>query len=185
MFSAHWLRAGSSVCFCLLLHPQCLTCTGSLIKANVWLMEQAHKPLLSTYYVPGTVKWWEYTSKICLVFQELQLPWERVMLGDKLANGVIRTSTKILMPKMKKSINTTIKQSKRNFEDIEQLSPTFLVPGMGSWKNIFLWTVGGRMVSGWFKPLHLLCTLFLLLLHQLCLRSSAFRSWRLGRGPLT
>ena len=73
---------------------------------------------------------------------------ERVMLGDKLANGVIRTSTKILMPKMKKSINTTIKQSKRNFEDIEQLSPTFLVPGMGSWKNIFLWTVGGRMVSG-------------------------------------
>ena len=47
------------------------------------------------------------------------------MLGDKLANGVIRTSTKILMPKMKKSINTTIKQSKRNFEDIEKLSPTF------------------------------------------------------------
>ena len=29
------------------------------------------------------------------------------------------------------------------------------------------------------STLHLLCTLFLLLLHQLCLRSSGIRSWRL------
>ena len=37
---------------------------------------------------------------------------------------------------------------------------------------------------GWFQDdssaLHLLCTLFLLLLHQLHLRSSGIRSWRLG-----
>ena len=32
--------------------------------------------------------------------------------------------------------------------------------------------------------LHLLCTLFLLLLHQLCLRSSDIRSQRLGTPPL-
>lgn len=95
MFSAQWWRAGSSVCFCLLLHPQCLTCTGSLINANVWMMGQAHKPLLSTYCVPGTAQWREYTSKICLVFRELQLPWETVMLGDKLSHRVIRTATKI------------------------------------------------------------------------------------------
>ena len=38
--------------------------------------------------------------------------------------------------------------------------------------------------GGWFQDdssaLHLLCTLFLLLLHQLHLRSSGIRSWRLG-----
>ena len=45
---------------------------------------------------------------------------------------------------------------------------------------------------GWFQDdssaLHLLCTLFLLQLHQLLLRSSGIRSWRLGtaavNGPL-
>ena len=38
--------------------------------------------------------------------------------------------------------------------------------------------------GGWFQDdssvLHLLCTLFLLLLHQLHLRSSGIPSWRLG-----
>ena len=48
-------------------------------------------------------------------------------------------------------------------------------------KTIFPRTgVGG----GWFqddsRALHLFCTLFLLLVHQLHLRSSGFRSWRLG-----
>ena len=42
---------------------------------------------------------------------------------------------------------------------------------------------------GWFRDdsstLHLLCTLFLLLLHQLQLRSSGIRSWMLGTPPLT
>ena len=42
---------------------------------------------------------------------------------------------------------------------------------------------------GWFQEddsssLHLLCTLFLLLLHQLHLRSSGVRSWRLGAPDL-
>ena len=42
---------------------------------------------------------------------------------------------------------------------------------------------------GWFRDdsstLHLLCTLFLLLLHQLQLRSSGIRSWMLGTPALT
>ena len=38
---------------------------------------------------------------------------------------------------------------------------------------------GGRLVWGWFKCLHSLCTLFLLLLHQLYFRSSAIRPQRL------
>ena len=53
--------------------------------------------------------------------------------------------------------------------------------GPVSWKTIFLWT---RVLAGWFQdassPLHSLCTLLLLLLYQLHLRSSGIRSWRLG-----
>jgi len=44
------------------------------------------------------------------------------------------------------------------------------------------------MVEGWFQDdssIYLLCTLFLLLLHQLYLRSSAIRSQRLGTPGLT
>ena len=52
------------------------------------------------------------------------------------------------------------------------------------WKTIFPRT----WVRGWFQddliPLHLLCTLFLLLLHQLHLRSSGIRSRRLGTPSL-
>ena len=52
-----------------------------------------------------------------------------------------------------------------------------------SWKTTFPW--GGWR---WFKDdsstLHLLCTLFLLLLHQLHLRSSGIRSWSLGTPAL-
>ena len=54
-----------------------------------------------------------------------------------------------------------------------------LIPS--SWKTVFPWTGGGR---GWFQgdssALHLLCTLFLLLLHQHHLISSDSRSWKLG-----
>ena len=47
----------------------------------------------------------------------------------------------------------------------------------------------GLGLGGWFQEddastLHLLCTLFLLLLHQLHLRSSGVRSWRLGAPDL-
>ena len=50
--------------------------------------------------------------------------------------------------------------------------------GAVSWKTIF----HGPGWEGWFRDdsstLHLLCTLFLLLLYQLHLRSSDFKSWR-------
>ena len=39
---------------------------------------------------------------------------------------------------------------------------------------------GGGWSQGDSSALHLLCTLFLLLLHQLHLRSLGMRSWRLG-----
>ena len=53
--------------------------------------------------------------------------------------------------------------------------------GLVSWKIIFPWT---REVGGWFwndsRMLPLICTLFLLLLHQFHPSSSRIRSWRLG-----
>ena len=59
---------------------------------------------------------------------------------------------------------------------------TFQHQGPVSCKTIFLWT--GEVEGRWFRDdssaLHLLCMLFLLLLHQLYLRSSGIRSWRLG-----
>ena len=42
------------------------------------------------------------------------------------------------------------------------------------------WGAGGAWFGDYSSTLHLLCTLFLLLLHQLHLRSSGIRSWRLG-----
>jgi len=67
---------------------------------------------------------------------------------------------------------------------LKQQSPTFLAPGPVSWKTIFPPTG----VGGWFgddsSTLYLLCTLFLLLLRQLHLRSSGVRSWRLGTPAL-
>ena len=61
-----------------------------------------------------------------------------------------------------------------------------LVPnlsGMRDWfrgRQVFQGPGGLGMVSGLFKQLHLLCTLFLLLLYQLYLRSLDSRSQRLG-----
>ena len=61
-----------------------------------------------------------------------------------------------------------------------QRSPTFLAPGAVFVEDNFPRTVGW----GWFRDdsraLHLLCTLFLLLLHQLHLSSSGIRSQGLG-----
>ena len=60
-----------------------------------------------------------------------------------------------------------------------QQSPTFWAPGTGFVEDNF----STDWVGWWFpddsSTLHLLCTLFLLLLHQLHLRSSGIRSWRL------
>lgn len=74
------------------------------------MMEQANKHLLSTYCIPDTAKWWEYTNKMCPVFKELELPWETVMLGDKLPHSMVRTAIEIWKPKMKKPIDTTTKK---------------------------------------------------------------------------
>ena len=57
--------------------------------------------------------------------------------------------------------------------------PTFGHQGPVSWKTIF-----PQMAGGWFQDnsntLHLLCALFLFLLHQLHLRLSGIRSQSLG-----
>ena len=63
-----------------------------------------------------------------------------------------------------------------------QQFPTFLAQGTISVEDNFSMDQGGG--GGWFlddsSVLRLLCTLFLLLFHQLHLRSSGIRSWRLG-----
>ena len=65
---------------------------------------------------------------------------------------------------------------------IIQWSLIFLVPGTGFVKDNF--SMDGAWVGGWFQDdsstLYLLCTLFLLLLQKLHLRSSGIRSQRLG-----
>ena len=71
-----------------------------------------------------------------------------------------------------------------NLIHLEQLSPVFLAPWskvediMFSWKTIF----PQAGVEGWFRDdpslVHLFCTLFLTLLHQLHLRSSGLRYQR-------
>ena len=63
---------------------------------------------------------------------------------------------------------------------------TFLAPGTGFVEDNFSTDREGE--EGWFGDdsgtLHLLCTLFLSLLHQLNLRSSGIKSWRLGTPAL-
>ena len=63
---------------------------------------------------------------------------------------------------------------------------TFLAPGTGFVEDNFSTDREGE--EGWFGDdsgtLHLLCTLFLSLLHQLNLRSSGIKSWRLGTSAL-
>ena len=66
---------------------------------------------------------------------------------------------------------------------LKQWYPTFSAPGTGFMEDSFSMDQG---LGGWFQDdsstLHLLCTLFLLLLHQL--RSSGIRFWRLGTPTL-
>ena len=64
---------------------------------------------------------------------------------------------------------------------LDQQSPTLLALGTGFVKDNF--SMDQEMIWGWFMQ-HLLCTLFLLLLYQLHLRSSGIRSWRLGNPAL-
>ena len=65
------------------------------------------------------------------------------------------------------------------------VSPTLLAPGIGFVEDSFSTDLDwwGKKILVWFRydlsALHLLCTLFLLLLHQLHLRSPGIRSWRL------
>ena len=63
---------------------------------------------------------------------------------------------------------------------VREWSPTFLIPGTDSWKTIFPWTESGQWFQDDSRALHLLCTLFLLLVHQFHLESSSIRSQSLG-----
>ena len=66
-----------------------------------------------------------------------------------------------------------------------QQSPTFLSPGTGFMEDSFSVDPGGWGCFGDdLRALHVLCTLFLLLLHQLHLKSSGIRSQRLGTPAL-
>ena len=68
---------------------------------------------------------------------------------------------------------------------LEQQSPTFLHQEPVSRKTVFPRSRGGvGMVRDDSSALHLLCTLFLLLLHELHIRSAGSRSWRLGTPAL-
>ena len=58
--------------------------------------------------------------------------------------------------------------------------PIFWAPGTGLMNTIFPRTRSGGDSLRMIQVLHLLCTLILLLLHQLCLRSPGIRSWRQG-----
>ena len=68
-------------------------------------------------------------------------------------------------------------------EQFKSVVPTFLAPGTGFMEDPFYHRQGG-VCGGWFwddsNIFHLLCTLFLIVLHHLHLRSSGVRSRRLG-----
>ena len=84
--------------------------------------------------------------------------------------------------KMHRSNMTISSQWRSVFCTLKQKSSTFLAPGAGFVEDNFSmdWEQGRR----WFRDdscaSHLLCTLFVLLLHQLHLRSPDSRFWRLG-----
>ena len=67
---------------------------------------------------------------------------------------------------------------------LKQQSLTFLAPETDFKENRFSMDWGGVMIWGWFKCITFIVTLFLLLLHQLHLRSSDLRSGRLGTPAL-
>lgn len=78
-------------------------------------------------------------------------------------------------------------QTQRIMDPLEQWPSTFLAPKAGFWWKITFSTDGGGR-EGWFREssgaLHLLCTLFPLLLRQVPLRSSGIRSGRWGTPAL-
>ena len=85
------------------------------------------------------------------------------------------------MPRHWVTFQNKIEKAATLREYLIQPSPTFLAPVTGFVKDNF--STGSWVGDGFgddSSELHLLCTLFLLLLHQLHLRSSGFRSWRLG-----
>ena len=67
---------------------------------------------------------------------------------------------------------------------LEQRSPTIWAQGSSFMEENFSMDLVGVGEGGWFRDalraLHVSCALFLLLLHQLHLRSSGIRSRRLG-----
>lgn len=63
---------------------------------------------------------------------------------------------------------------------LEHQSLTFLAPETGLWKTIFPWLRDRRWFQNDVGTLYLFCTLFLLYLYQLYLRSSDIGSQRLG-----
>ena len=85
-------------------------------------------------------------------------------------------------PMSENSIRVTGLRPNLDANILWQQFPTFLAQGTISVEDHFSMDQGGG--GGWFlddsSVLHLLCTLFLLLFHQLHLRSSGIRSWRLG-----
>ena len=74
--------------------------------------------------------------------------------------------------------------SYKHWASIMQQHPTFLAPGIGFVEDSFSTNQVQGMIWGWFgddlETLYLLCTSFLLSLHQLHLRSLGIRSEMLG-----
>ena len=85
-------------------------------------------------------------------------------------------------PMSENSIRVTGLRPNLDANILWQQFPIFVAQGTISVEDHFSMDRGGG--GGWFlddsSVLHLLCTLFLLLFHQLHLRSSGIRSWRLG-----
>ena len=70
------------------------------------------------------------------------------------------------------------------FSALRQRSPTFLTPGTGFSRKMIFSTDWGWGFQDDASMLHLFCTLFLLFLYQLQLRSLGIRSQRLGTSTL-
>ena len=80
---------------------------------------------------------------------------------------------------------TSISKIKLSLPSPLQWSSTFLAPGTSFMEDKFSMDWGGGLVLGWFNTLHLLCTIFLLLLHQFHLQTPGLRSWGLGTPGLS
>ena len=81
---------------------------------------------------------------------------------------------------MFKRLDISINFSFKFWGSLEQWYSTFLAPGTSFVEDHFSMDGGGGCFGDDSSALHLLCTLFLLLLHHLRLRSSGIRSQKLG-----